>query len=104
MDKRDIPAALTKAQQHLEERLQHAVDAYEHWTGGPLEMDQSFIQGEGSVIGDDVLRDKVRSIVDAFHKEPIVQETGVRVHKVTAFDSDADGVAAVRVAYDYPEW
>ncbi len=102
MDRRDIPAALKQAQEHFETRLQQAVDAYEHWTGGPLEIDLSLVEGEDLPIGDEVLRDKVRSLVDAFHREPIVRETGVRVHKVTAFDSDADGTAAVRVVYDYP--
>ena len=100
-DQRDVPFALAAAKESLETKLKHAVDAYEHWTGGPLEVDLGFVQGARSTAGDEVLRDKIRSLVDDFHKDPVVQETQVQVQKVTAFDSDADGEAVVRVSYAY---
>jgi hypothetical protein len=34
-------------------------------------------------------------------QEPVVRQTGLRVHKVTAIDSDADEHVVVRVTYDY---
>lgn len=102
LDRRELPYQLAAAKQDLEQKLRYSVGSYEKWTGGPLEFDLTFSQNEGGSFGDAVLWDKVREIVEEFHRAEVVKETGIRVIKVTAFDSDADGQAVVRVNYDYP--
>lgn len=93
--------ALRHLQDQLEAQIQTAVREYESQHSGPVELDVSFVEGEGSVPSDDGLRTRVETIVDAFHRKPIVAQTGVKVHKITAIDSDEDGQIAVNVMYDY---
>jgi len=94
--------ALAELRERLEKQIKDAVRNYEATQSGPVELDMSLVEGEGGAESDDTLRKSVEAIVDSFHRNPVVSETGVRVHKVTAIDSDADGQVAVRVAYDYP--
>lgn len=101
-DKQRDAFALTHLRERLEKQIEEAVRDFESKEGGPVELDMSLIEGEGGAESDDSLRKSVEAIVDAFHRNPVVSETGVRVHKVTAIDSDADGQIAVRVSYDYP--
>lgn len=98
------PAELERLQQDLERRVEKAVEAYEAEAGGPLELDMSFVPDEGHGPGDEDLAAKVASMVDAFHRTPAIEASGVRVHKVTALDSDEDGRAVVRIQYDYPDY
>lgn len=93
--------ALAHLREELETQIENVVREYERRHGGPVELDMSLVEGEGGAETDDVLRRRVETIVEAFHRKPLVAETGVRVHKVTAIDSDEDGRVAVRVSYDY---
>lgn len=93
--------ALQHLQQQLEQQIETAVREYESEHSGPVELDVSFVEGEGEAPSDDTLRQRVETIVEAFHRKPLVSQTGVKVHKITAIDSDADGQIAVRVTYDY---
>lgn len=93
--------ALRHLQDQLKEQIETAVREFESQHSGPVELDVSFVEGEGSVPSDDSLRTRIETIVDAFHRKPIVTRTGVKVHKITAIDSDEDGQIAVNVMYDY---
>jgi hypothetical protein len=101
-DKQRDAFALAHLREQLEKQIENAVRAFESEHSGPIELDMSMVEGEGGAESDDRLRKSVEAIVEAFHRNPVVSETGVRVHKVTAIDSDADGQIAVRVSYDYP--
>lgn len=90
---------LQQAERVLEQQIQEAVRAYEHRNGGPIELDMDFM--EGGNLGAEALQQQVRFIVSAFLEEPVVRRAGLRVHKVTAIDSDADEHVVVRVTYDY---
>lgn len=93
--------ALRHLQEQLEKQIETAVQEFETNHSGPVELDVSFVEGEGSVPSDDNLRKRVETIVEAFHRKPVVTQAGVRVHKITAIDSDEDGQIAVNVMYDY---
>ena len=96
--------ALERHKQDLERNIEILVQEYENGHRGPVEVDVSFREGEGSGPAPEELKPRLQSIVDAFHRKPLIQEGGVRVHKVTAIDSDGDGRIVVRVNYDYPEY
>lgn len=93
--------ALRHLQDQLEQQIETAVREFESGHTGPVELDVSFVEGEGSAPSDDGLRKRIETIVDAFHRKPLVTQTGIKVHKITAIDSDADGEIAVNVMYDY---
>lgn len=95
------PYALQHLQEQLKKQIETAVREFETAHKGPVELDVSFVEGEGSVPSDDGLRKRVEAIVDAFHRKPVVTQSGVKVHKITAIDSDEDGTIAVNVMYDY---
>ncbi|GEM_PF-4656579 len=101
-DKDRDARALEQYKEELENQLQNIVREFQGRHPGPVEMDLSFVEGEGSGPAPDELKPRVRTIVEAFHRKPLVSRSGVRVHKVTAIDSDEDGQVAVRVLYDYP--
>lgn len=101
-DKDRDARALEQYKAEFENQLENVVREFEGDHRGPLEMDLSFIEGEGSGPAPEELKPRVRTIVEAFHKKPLISRSGVRVHKVTAIDSDEDGQIAVRVMYDYP--
>lgn len=94
---------LEQAKQDLESQLEQAIRAFEQRTEGPVavNMDLDDDAGENEQI-DAELRSHIRNLVDAFHARDVVQQTGVRAHHITAFDSDADGTVAVNVKYEYP--
>ena len=105
-DKEATAHALADAKQTLETQLRDAIATYEQQHKGSLNLTVEF--GESSQADDaqgnaatQQLRGNIRSLVDTFHQHPIVRETGVYVYKVTAFDSDADGQAALDVKYEY---
>lgn len=95
------PYALQHLQEQLEQQIETAVREFETHHSGPVELDVSFVEGEGSVPSDDDLRKRVQTIVEAFHRKPLVLQSGIKVHKITAIDSDEDGTIAVNVMYDY---
>ncbi len=101
-DKDRDARALEQYKQDFEQQLETIVREFETKHRGPLEMDLSFVEGEGSGPAPEELKPRVASIVEAFQRKPLVNRSGVRVHKVTAIDSDEDGQFAVRVMYDYP--
>lgn len=103
-DKDRDARALEQYKAEFEEQLQSIVREFEGQHPGPMEMDLSFIEGEGSGPAPEELKPRVRNVVEAFHRKPLVNRSGVRVHKITAIDSDEDGEFAVRVTYDYPEY
>ena len=103
-DKDRDARALEQYKADFEKQLETIVREFESQHQGPLELDLSFVEGEGSGPAPDELKPRVKNIVDGFHRKPLVDRSGVRVHKVTAIDSDEDGQFAVRVLYDYPEY
>ncbi len=100
-DRDASPHALRHLQEQLEKQIETVVREYETHHSGPVELDVNFVEGEGSVPSDDDLRKRVETIVEAFHRKPLVTQSGVKVHKITAIDSDEDGTIAVNVMYDY---
>ena len=105
-DKETTAHALAAAKQALETQLQQAISTYEQQHQGSLNLTITFDESNPSdetegKPGLKQLRQSLRSHVEMFHQHPVVQETGVQVYKVTAFDSDADGQAALDVKYEY---
>lgn len=92
---------LEQIKAELEHEIEKVVRRYEDRHEGAVELDLTFADAEGSGPSPQDLAADVRQIVEDFHRRPLVGESGVRVHKVAAFDSDADGSIAVRVSYDY---
>lgn len=106
-DDKDAPAhALERAKRDLEAQIERAVADYEHAQGDePLEVSLNFEEedlpeGEDNEASPDLMN-QIAGLVDDFHNAPAVSGKGVRVQRLTAIDSDADGEVAVRVHYDY---
>ena len=97
------PLKLERLQRELTARIEAAAREHEAQADGPLDLDMNFGSETGASIGDAALRRSVEQLVRDFHEHPAVVQAGVRVHKVTALDSDADGEVAVKVQYDYRE-
>ncbi len=95
--------ALRGYQDDLEANIEQVLLEYERHHKGPVELDLSFFEGEGGAEVDEQLRSRIQSMVDAFERKPLVRQSGVAIHKVTAMDSDEDGRIVVRVHYDYAE-
>lgn len=93
---------LERLQRGFERQVEALVRDHEGRHPGPVELDVSLVPGEGSGPGDAELRRRVVELVWAFQRAPAVEASGVRVHRVTAVDADADGYAVVRVQYRYP--
>jgi hypothetical protein len=102
-DKERDARALLQYQQELETNIERIVREYELEHKGPIELDLSFVDGEGGAEVDEALQSRIERMVDAFQRKPAVQQSGVAVHKVTAMDSDEDGRIVVRVQYDYAD-
>lgn len=100
-DKETAAIAIQRYREELEDNIRQALREYEMEHEGPVEIDLSFFEGEGGAEVDEKLKMRIQNMVDAFQRKPAVQRSQVRVHKVTAMDSDADGQVAVRVHYDY---
>ena len=96
--------ALEHHKRDLERNIEVLIQEYEADHSGPVELDLSFVEGEGSGPAPEELKPRVQSIVEAFHRKSLIDKGGIRVHKVTAIDSDGDGSVAVRVQYDYPDY
>ena len=92
---------LEKAKETLEANIAQAVQSHEAHIEGPVEIDW---RTEGETLGENAegLDATVCALVNSFQKLPVVQNSGIKVQKVTAIDSDHDGQVAVRVSYDYP--
>ncbi|HEX7071128.1 MAG TPA: hypothetical protein VF190_09995 [Rhodothermales bacterium] len=86
----------------LERQISTLVQEYERKHEGPVELDLSMTEGEGSGGAPEDLQAQVRMLVEAFQQQPVISRSGVRVHKVTAIDSDGDGSIALSVSYDHP--
>ena len=94
---------LQQYRQDLEANIERIIRDFEREHDGPVELDVSFFEGEAGSDVDPELKARIRSMVDAFQRKPVVQRSEVKVHKVTAMDSDEDGRIVVRVHYDYAE-
>ena len=98
--------ALERAKEALERQIERAVADYEHaHEDEPLEVSLNFDEedlpeGEDNE-ADEELMSQIVELVEDFHRSPAVSGKGVRVLRLTAIDSDADGEVAVRVHYDY---
>ena len=88
----------------LERRIETLLRDYERDHEGPLELDLTMNEREGSAGAPADLRVQVRQLVEDFQRQPVISQNGVRVHKVTAIDSDGDGSIALRVSYDHPDY
>ena len=106
MADREIPALrLEESKRDLEAKLEDAFRAYERRTDGDIEvaLDTDDLRSDDEAAdGDDELRVHIRNLLDAFHAQEIIKQTGVHVSRVTAIDSDADGTIALDVKYEYP--
>jgi hypothetical protein len=107
MPDKDVPARkLQEAQRNLEAQLSSTIREYDGQLGDSMAFSLNLEENLGPQ-DDEVspeersLRRSVRRLVEAFHTQPIVMETGVRVYQVTAMDSDADGRFALDVKYEY---
>lgn len=96
---------LEEAKRDLEAKLDDAFRAYERRADGDIEVAlevDELNSADGPTAGDDELRIHLRNLLDAFHAQEIIKQTGVHVSRVTAIDSDADGTIALDVKYEYP--
>lgn len=105
-DERVTPALeIEKAKEALETEIAEAVAAYERDDDEKeaLEVSINFDEDRSADPEPDAaLREKIRAAVTSFHERPIITTSNVRVQRLTAIDSDADGEVAVSVDYDYP--
>ncbi len=108
MQEKETPALqIESARKDLESQIRQVLRDYERNVQGPLEIDLTV---ENRASPDDAetseqeraLRNRIYDLVDAFHQRDIIRQTGVRIYKITAIDSDGDGVAALNVKYEYP--
>lgn len=100
------PLALEQSQHRLEADLKAAIAR--HADGKPHELDLSFGERGTPEVGalsdlHDGVELEVYRLIDAFHEDPIVQDSGMRVAHLTAIDSDGDGEASLRVRYRYAD-
>lgn len=96
------PFTLGGLRRELETKVRHVIRRHERINHGPMEIDLFFPNDGAAELGDPHLRRRVRSIVTAFHRRPIVKEAGLRVTEITAIDADDDERAAVRILWDFP--
>lgn len=105
-DDKDQPAhALQRAKSDLEDQIERAVATHEPPTGDSIEVSLNFEEedlpeGEDNEAGPELM-ERITGLVDDFHSSPAVTGKGVRIRRLTAIDSDADGEVAVRVHYDH---
>ena len=100
------PLALEQSQHRLEADLKAAIAR--HADGKPHELDLSFGERGTPEVGalsdlHDGVEIEVYRLIDAFHEDPVVQESGMRVAHLTAIDSDGDGEASLRLRYRYAD-
>ncbi len=100
-DKEATALRLEEARRQLEDQLRQAFRSHDGPGKGSVQFDINLEEAETSDDGNGSLGRLVRSLVDAFHQSDIARQTGVRVYKVTAIDSNADGESAVNVKYEY---
>lgn len=93
---------LSQEKEDLERQIESLAREYEREHPGPLELDLTIGKENGGAGEEDSLRTRVSALIESFHRRPVVADSGVRVQKITAIDSDGDGSVAVRVTYDYP--
>lgn len=94
--------AIQQHKENLEEQIRTVLREYERQHGGPLAVELAFADDMPGGAAPEELKARVQSVVEAFHDQSAVSESGIRVQKVTAMDSDADGTIAIEVEYDYP--
>ena len=102
--KEDRARKLEGEKEKLEEEIEQLVEGRQR--SKPLELNIGMDKNpevSGQEKGEDELLNRIRELVNAFHKRPIVQSAGVQVQKITAFDSDADGRVALDVEYHYAD-
>lgn len=100
------PLALEQSQHRLEADLKAAIAR--HADGKPHELDLSFGERGTPEVGalsdlHDGVELEVYRLIDAFHEDPVVQDSGMRVAHLTAIDSDGDGEASLRLRYRYAD-
>ncbi len=100
------PLALEQSQHRLEADLKAAIAR--HADGKPHELDLSFGERGTPEVGalsdlHDGVEIEVYRLIDAFHEDPVVQDSGMRVAHLTAIDSDGDGEASLRLRYRYAD-
>ena len=86
----------------LERQIETVVREYGRENGGTVGLDLTMNDGEGAGGAPEDLDYRIRRLVEEFQSSPVISQNGVRVHKVTAIDSDGDGSIALKVSYDHP--
>lgn len=103
MEPSESPApAIEEHKKDLERQIDSALRAYEREHAGPLATEISFADDAPGGTAPEELKSRIWTSVDAFHRHAAVASAGIRVKKVTAMDSDADGTIAIKIEYDYP--
>lgn len=98
--------ALEKAKETLDRQIEEALETYQQQSDEPLEFNLPIEENPevgGAPTGDAELRQRVLQLVEDFHRQDVVRQSGVHVQKVTVLDSDADGQVAIDVEYAYAE-
>jgi hypothetical protein len=102
-DKEERAIKLGAARESLESRLREVFQSYGSGTFQfELNVDERrsrMLEGDDSL--DETLRNQIMSQIESFEQNPDVSESGMRVYKVTAIDSDGDGQVAMKVQYEY---
>ena len=103
-DKETLAFALQSAKETLEAQIEQVVRQYQDRHGKkPLELEVDLISGH-EIVDPDAAKElvgQIHQMVDGFLAHSAVKQSGVKVHQVTAIDSDGDGRPAVNVKYEY---
>lgn len=108
METADPSAAhkLEAAKRDLSNSIERLIEEHLSKSGKRATLDLSFDEGVDTVVEDTehnaTVVESAKALVESFHDQPEVRQSGVRVKHVTAIDSDGDGDAVVRVRFVYP--
>lgn len=101
-EKTSAALKIEEAKGALEAEVAEAIAKHERG-GEALEISMYFDEDRSAESESDAaLKEEIRAAVNAFHERPVVTTSNVRVQRLTAIDSDADGEVAVSVDYAYP--
>jgi ketosteroid isomerase-like protein len=102
----DAARKLEAAKQDLQAAIESLVEEHLSAKGARASLDLSFDEGIDTIVEDTehnaAVVEGTKALVDSFHDQPEVRQSGVRVRHVTAIDADGDGDAAINVRFEYP--
>lgn len=86
----------------FERQIETMLREFEASHEGPLAVEMTFAEDQPGGTAPEGIKSRIETAVETFHRLPAIDRSGIRVQKLTAMDSDADGTIAVEVEYDYP--